>query len=220
MREVFVTESAAARFDTLLSGADVPVHVMTERAAKVLSDTVTPMGLVAACEPIAVTLDDVLAARAECVVVGVGISEPGNAGTLIRLADALGAAAVVLTGDSVDPYNAKCLRASAGSLFAIPVVTWHDSTDAVRRLAAAGLQVLATTIDGETTVDGIEPLLATPTAWLFGSEAHGLAPGVAQLADRRVRIPMLGGAESLNVAAAAAICLYLTARAQRGSRGS
>lgn len=212
---MFVSETAAARFDALLAHVDVPVHAVTERAARVLSETVTPVGLVAVCEPVAVTLDDVLAARPACVAVGVGISEPGNAGTLIRLADALGVAAVVLTGHSVDPYNAKCLRASAGSVFTVPVVTSADAGDTVRRVTAAGLQVLATTVDGETPVEAVEPLLADPTAWLFGSEAHGLPPDVAHLADRRVRIPMHGGAESLNVASAAAICLYLTARAQR-----
>ena len=75
--------------------------------------------------------------------------------------------------------------------------------------------MLAAAVDGETTLDDAEPSLSKPTAWLFGSEAHGISADVAALADRRIRIPMHGGAESLNVAAAAAICLYLSARAQR-----
>ena len=214
-RELFVTEPAATRFDVLLAEVDVSVHLVTERAAKALSDTVTPVGLVAVCQPPAVTLADVLAARPELVVVAVGVSEPGNAGTLIRLADAMGAGAVLLSGDSVDPYNAKCLRASAGSVFAVPVVVEADAAAAVGGLAEAGLQLFATTVDGVTTIDDVEQLLSAPTAWLFGSEAHGLPEEVATLADRRVRIPLYGGAESLNVATAAAICLYLTARAQR-----
>jgi TrmH family RNA methyltransferase len=214
VREIFVTEQAAARFDALLAGVNVPVHFVTERGAKALSDTVTPVGLVAVCEPRAVTLADVVAGRPGLVVVAVGISEPGNAGTLIRLADAMGAAAVVLAGHSVDPYNAKCLRASTGSVFTVPVVVASDPADTVTSLGEAGLQVLATTVDGEITLDDAEPLLSAPTAWLFGSEAHGLPSELAALADRRVRIPMSGGAESLNVAAAAAICLYLSARAQ------
>jgi TrmH family RNA methyltransferase len=214
VREIFVTEQAAARFDALLAGVNVPVHFVTERGAKALSDTVTPVGLVAVCEPRAVTLADVVAGRPGLVVVAVGISEPGNAGTLIRLADAMGAAAVVLAGHSVDPYNAKCLRASTGSVFTVPVVVASDPADTVTSLGEAGLQVLATTVDGEITLDDAEPLLSAPTAWLFGSEAHGLPSELAALADRRVRIPMSGGAESLNVAAAAAICLYSSARAQ------
>jgi RNA methyltransferase, TrmH family len=188
---------------------------VTERAAKALSDTVTPVGLVAVCEPAPVTITDVVAQRPGLVVVAVGISEPGNAGTLIRLSHAMGAAAVVLAGHSVDPYNAKCLRASAGSVFAVPVVVQADPAAAVETLSAAGLQVFATTVDGDTTLDDTEPLLTAPTAWVFGAEAHGLSPEVAALADRRVFISMPGDVESLNVATAAAICLYLSARAQR-----
>jgi TrmH family RNA methyltransferase len=213
--ELFATESAAARFGALLAGCDVPVHLVTERAAKALSDTVTPVGLVAVCEPRAVTIEDVIAGQPGSVVVGVGIAEPGNAGTLIRLADALGASGVVLAGHSVDPYNAKCLRASAGSALTVPVLVEPDPAAVIRALRQAGLQVLAATVDGEGTLDDAEPSLSKPTAWLFGSEAHGISAGVAALADRRIRIPMHGGAESLNVAAAAAICLYLSARAQR-----
>jgi RNA methyltransferase, TrmH family len=193
----------------------VPVYAVTERAAKALSETVTPVGLVAVCEPVAVTLSDVLAVRPRLVVVAVGISEPGNAGTLIRLSHAMGAAAVLLAGHSVDPYNAKCLRASAGSVFAIPVIVEPDTRAAVGTVSQVGLQLLATTVDGEVTIDDAEPQLSAPTAWMFGGEAHGLSPEVAALADLRVRIAMPGSAESLNVAAAAAICLYFSVRAQR-----
>jgi RNA methyltransferase, TrmH family len=212
-REVFVTVSAASRFDALLAGVDVPVHPVTERAGKALSETVTPVGLVAVCEPVAVTLTDVVASQPRLVVVAVGISEPGNAGTLIRLSHAMGVAAVVLAGHSVDPYNAKCLRASAGSVFAIPVVVEPDASAAVTALRRAGLQILATMLDGEVCLDNAN--LSVPTAWVFGAEAHGLPPDVATLADARVRIPMPGAAESLNVAAAAAICLYQSVRAHR-----
>jgi TrmH family RNA methyltransferase len=143
----------------------------------------------------------------------VEISEPGNAGTLIRIADAMGADAVVLAGHSVDPYNGKCLRASAGSIFTIPVVSAPGAVEAVAALADAGLQVLATTVDGEVSLDDAD--LSAPTAWLFGPEAHGLPGELARMAAHRVRIPMPGSAESLNVAAAAAICLYQSARAHR-----
>jgi TrmH family RNA methyltransferase len=132
---------------------------------------------------------------------------------LIRIADAMGAAAVVLAGHSVDPYNGKCLRSSAGSIFSVPVLVEADAPAAVGALRAAGLRVLATTLDGEHRLDESGPLLAEPTAWLFGPESHGLPAGIAELADDRVRIQMVGAAESLNVAAAAAICLYQSARA-------
>jgi TrmH family RNA methyltransferase len=211
--EVFATEAAYDRFGAML--ADAPVHLITEKAAKALSETVTPVGLVAVCEVPQQTLPDVLASSPRLVSVAVGISEPGNAGTLIRIADAMGAGAVVLAGHSVDPYNGKCLRASTGSIFSIPVVEEPDPAAAVAALRAAGLQTLATTVDGEIDLDAAEPLLSAPTAWLFGPESQGLPADVAALADRRIRIPMPGNAESLNVAAAAAICMYQSARAAR-----
>ncbi|CAN5293850.1 RNA methyltransferase [soil metagenome] len=211
--EVFATEAAFGRFGPML--ADAAVHLITEKAAKALSETVTPVGLVAVCEVPQLTLADVLASAPRLVSVAVGISEPGNAGTLIRISDAMGAGAVVLAGQSVDPYNAKCLRASTGSIFSIPVVEEPDSAAAVTALREAGLQTLATTVDGEIDLDAAESLLGAPTAWLFGPEAQGLPADVAALADRRIRIPMPGNAESLNVAAAAAICMYQSARAGR-----
>jgi TrmH family RNA methyltransferase len=123
----------------------------------------------------------------------------------------MGADAIVLAGHSVDPYNGKCLRASAGSIFAVPVVEAPVVAELFEALRESGLRVLATTLDGEVSLDDLD--LSGPTAWVFGTEAHGLAPELAALADARVRIPMNGGAESLNVAAAAAICMYQSSRA-------
>lgn len=214
--EVFATEAALDRFGSMLSGA--PVHLVTDRAAKALSETVTPVGLVAVCALPQTSLGDVLSGSPRLVAVAVEISEPGNAGTLIRVADAMGADAVVLAGHSVDPFNGKCLRSSAGSIFSIPVVTGPEVADAravVTSLHDAGLQMLATTVDGEVSLDDVA--LSTPTAWLFGPEAHGLPADVAAAATHRVHIPMPGGAESLNVASAAAICLYQSARAHRAN---
>ncbi|MQY21141.1 TrmH family RNA methyltransferase [Nocardia macrotermitis] len=148
------------------------------------------------------------------LAVPVGISDPGNAGTLIRVADAVGANAVVLAGDSVDPHNGKCVRACAGSLFHVPIARERDIDTVLAGLAASGIKVLATTARGEVDLDDADELLSGPVAWLFGNEAHGLAPEIAARADHRIRIPIHGRAESLNLAAAAAICLYAGARIQ------
>ena len=209
--DVFATEDAAARFADLLAGT--PTQLVTERAAKALSDTVTPVGLVAVCTIPDAGLAQVLADAPTLVAVPVGVSEPGNAGTIIRVADAMGADAVILAGPSVDPYNGKCLRASAGSIFSIPVIAEPDTDAVVAGLRDAGLQVLATVLDGSVSLDDVD--LARPTAWLFGPEAHGLPADVVELATARVRIPMAGNAESLNIGSAAAICLYQSARASR-----
>lgn len=213
VEHVFATEAALERFADLL--ADAPVRLVTERAAKALSDTVTPVGLVAQCRSIAATWPQVIADSPRFVVVAVGISEPGNAGTLIRVADAMGADAVVLAGNSVDPFNGKSLRASAGSIFNIPVVSEGDVTAVVGDLAALGAAVLATTLDGDVSLDEADSILAGPCAWIFGNEAHGLDDASAALATHRISIPMRGGAESLNLASAASICLYATARMHR-----
>ena len=199
------------RFASLLS--EVPVHLVTERAAKLLSDTVSPVGMVAVCLVPEVSLSSVLGGSPQLVAVAVETSDPGNAGTLIRLADAMGADALILAGNSVDPYNPKCLRSSAGSIFSVPVVSVPDTLGLISELVNAELVVMASTLDGETSLDDVG--LDVPTAWLFGSEAHGLPVAVAAAADVRVKIPMAGGAESLNVAAAAAICLYQSAAAHR-----
>lgn len=211
--EVFATHAAAERHSDVLAG--LPVRLVTEAAAKALSDTVTPAGLVAVCRMPEADLGAVLESGPSLVAVAVGISEPGNAGTLIRTAAAMGAAAVVFAGHSVDPYNAKCLRSSAGAIFAVPVFTEPDSAALLLRLRSAGLVMLATTVDGEISLDDIDPLLGAHTAWIFGPESQGLDSSLAGLADHRVTIPMAAGTESLNVAAAAAVCLYRSALALR-----
>lgn len=217
VEEVFATTASAGRHRDLLDG--LPVSLVTDAAAKALSETVTPSGLVAVCRIPDIELDAVLAARPTIVAVAVDLSEPGNAGTLIRTADAMGAGAVIFTGAAVDPYNGKCLRSSAGSIFTVPVLTDPDVAGVLEQLRGAGLQIVATALDGDLSLDDADAVLSAPTAWLFGSEAHGLPAEVSRRADRKVIIPMAGGAESLNVATAAAICLYQTARAQRQHQG-
>ena len=214
--EVFATVAAAERHQGILR--DLAVTLVTEPAAKAMSDTVTPSGLIAVCRIPDPRLDTVLAERPALIAVAVDLSEPGNAGTLIRIAHAMGASAVIFAGQSVDPYNGKCLRSSAGSIFAVPVISETDTAGLLSQLRSAGLRIVATTLDGETSLDNAD-MLAAPTAWVFGPESQGLPAEVAGLADDRVVIPMSAGAESLNVAAAAAICLYQSARAQRQSLG-
>ena len=215
--DIFVTESAAGRFAALLNtaaSAGVYIHPVTDKAGRQLSETVTPAGLVAVCRPVLTGLDEALTANPRLVAVPVETSEPGNAGTVIRVADAVGADSVIFTGDTVDPQNGKSARASAGSLFHLPVVRHHEHTDVIGRLRERGLTVIATAADGELSLDDADPVLAGPTAWLFGNEAHGLPEDLLENADHRIHIPIRGRAESLNLATAAAICLYASARAQ------
>jgi RNA methyltransferase, TrmH family len=150
------------------------------------------------------------------------VRDPGNAGSVLRAADAAGADAAVFTSASVDPYNGKCVRASAGSLFHVPLVTRVGLADTVDGLRRAGLTVLAADASGAHDLDEAaeQGLLRGPVAWIFGNEAWGLPTAERALADAVVSVPIHGRAESLNLATAAALCLYASARAQRGPRGS
>lgn len=213
-----MTPEAARRDVDLLRAADradVTITLAGDRVVAALSDTVTPQGIVAVVGITRQSLPDVLRRAPRLVAVLVDCADPGNAGTVIRTADAAGADAVVLAGRGVDPHNPKCVRATAGSLFHLPVLRHPDPADATALLRAAGLRVLATTLDGEDLDALPDDVLDEPTAWLLGSEAHGLPADVAAAADRRIRIPIHGAAESLNLAVAAGLCLYASARRQR-----
>lgn len=214
-RDVFVTEAAAERFGEILTTAgymDVYVHPITDKAAKSLSDTATTSGIFALCADVLWSAGKIFGGKPRLVSIPVLTSEPGNAGTLIRTSDAMGADGVIFAGETVDPLGCKVARSSAGSLFHIPVARHTGVKDVIGQSRAAGLQILATSVDGEATLDEVD--LTRPTAWLFGNEAHGLDTDVEALADTKVRIPILGRAESLNLASAASICLYQSARAQ------
>jgi TrmH family RNA methyltransferase len=217
---LFGTPAALERHADLAQRAihhGVPVSFVDDHGMAGLSETVTPQGLVAVCSFLDVPLTSVAATPPRLVAVLAEIQDPGNAGTVLRSADAAGAGAVVFCHGSVDPYNGKCVRASAGSLFHPPVVRGGTAADAVAVLRDAGLRVLAADGAGECDLDQLadDGSLAAPTAWLFGNEARGLPDDLAALADARVAIPIHGRAESLNLATAAAVCLYASARAQR-----
>lgn len=208
---MFATAGAAARHPELADGASE----ISERDAAALSETVTPQGLVAVCRLAQPSLAELLDGHPRLLAVLVEPNEPGNLGAIVRTADAAGADAVVLDG-GVDPYNGKVVRATAGSLFHLPLV----SASAADLLAARRLTCLATTGTGQVGLDELadDGSLAEPTAWLFGNEAHGLPEQLLRQADRTVRVPIYGRAESLNLAAAAAVCLYTSARAQHEKR--
>ena len=218
--EVFAVREAGEHHPELLSAAvaaEIPWHLVDDAGLASLAETVHPQGVVAVCRFLDRPLDDVVREDARLVAVCADVRDPGNAGTVIRCSDAAGAGAVVLTGSSVDPYNGKAVRASVGSLFHVPLAIEPDTPAALAALRARGLQVLAADGAGELDLDEAldTGLLAAPTAWLFGNEAWGLPGDIAALADHRVRIPIHGRAESLNLATAAAVCLYSSARAQR-----
>jgi TrmH family RNA methyltransferase len=216
--QLFVTAAAQPRRTELIelaAGHGADVHLVSGEVMTELAQTITPQGVLAVCRFVDVPLAAV-PAGSRLVVVLANVRDPGNAGTVLRTADAAGAGGVIFAGSSVDPYNSKCVRASAGSLFHLPVVTGIPVDDAVRVLRDRGLQVLAADGGATTTLDDLQSAgqLGRPTAWLLGNEAWGLPGDVLDLADEAVAVPIYGRAESLNLAAAAAVCLYASARAQ------
>ena len=236
VRDVYVTPAAAERYAEIVSdarGAALRVHVGTPEVLTAMSPDA--QGVLAVVRAELPGLPDALAsasARATgplLVAVLATVRDPGNAGTVIRAADAAGADLVVLAGESVDVHNPKVVRSTAGSLFHVPVVTGVALEDAVRALRDAGLLVLAADGAGEHDLDDLldvagrepgddapRPDLVRPTAWVFGNEAWGLPAEDRALADAVVRVPIRGRAESLNLATAATVCLYASSRAHRG----
>lgn len=217
--ELFASPPAATRYADIIDAAlaaGVPVHHADEPALAALSETITPQGLVAVCRLLSVPLDAALDGTPRLVAILAEARDPGNAGTVIRCADAAGADAVVLTRGSVDPHGGKSVRASAGSVFHLPICADADLETTIATARRRGLSVLAADGTGEFDLDEAEAtgLLARPAAWLFGNEAHGLPAATRDLADEVVRVPIYGRAESLNLATAAAVCLYASARVQ------
>lgn len=212
VQEIFATEAGAETYASLL--ADQPVTLVEDRAMAGLSDSVTPSGVVALCRFLDVAFGDI---AGPLVVICADVRDPGNAGTVIRCADAAGASGVILAGDSVDLYNPKTIRASVGSAFHLPIAIERDPLVAVKAAKAAGLTVLAADMHGTADLFSADALLARPTAWLMGNEAWGLPPELAAEADEIVSIPIFGKAESLNLSTAAALCLYASAKAHHSA---
>ncbi|MBE3074587.1 MAG: RNA methyltransferase, partial [Actinobacteria bacterium] len=167
-----------------------------------------------------VPLDAVLDESPRLLVILTNVRDPGNAGTVIRGADAAGADAVLVSDSSVDVYNPKVVRSTVGSLFHLPIVTGVPIQELLDRVRASGLDLLAADGCGDDVLGDLEDdMLARRHAWVMGNEAWGLEPGVREACDAVVRVPIYGKAESLNLAMAATLCLYQSAGVQRKHPG-
>lgn len=226
LQRLFATPAAAADHDDLLAQARAGGVEITTVSDEVLADlvtTVTPQGLVGVAAVEAPALET-LAARARLLVVLHQVRDPGNAGTAIRTADAAGADGVVLTAGSVDAHNPKAVRASAGSVFHLPVVSDVGFSEVAGACRERGVRLVATAADAPQMHTDVD--LAGPVALVFGNEAHGLGRNVIDSCDEVVRIPLStavrdgysGTAESLNLAATVAVLAFESARQQAALR--
>lgn len=178
-----------------------------------VTDTVTPQPVVAVAAYTDVSLDDVSGSQG--VVIAVDLRDPGNAGTVLRSAEAAGLDAVVFCTGSVDVFNPKCVRASAGSLFHVKVVRGGETTEVLRAVREAGLRCVGTVARGGEPYDRVD--WQVPVALVLGNEAHGLPSGIHDHLDALVTIPLEGRAESLNVGMAAAVLSFERARQRRAA---
>ena len=218
--ELYATEDAVARYSDLFERAQaarIELQLVTEQVLKVMTDTATPQGILAVCEQLHVSLEDVIAIKPQLIALLANIRDPGNAGTVLRAADAAGADAVIFSDNSVDVYNPKVVRSTTGSLFHLPVVIGASITETISTLQAAGLQAFAADGGGRSLTELAPGTLAKPTVWVFGNEAWGFEPETLQAVDETVGLPIYGAAESLNLATAASVCLYESAFAQNGA---
>ena len=216
VQDVYFDTQAGSRHTAVLDAARAAGLFVREVSPEVLAamcDTLVPQGILAVCRPVDVDLGAVLKARPRLLVILTNVRDPGNAGTVIRGADAAGADAVLVSDSSVDIYNPKVVRSTVGSLFHLPIVTGVPIPELLDRVRGAGLALLATDGSGQSLLGDVD--LSGPHAWVMGNEAWGLEPGTQQACDAVVRVPIYGKAESLNLAMAATLCLYTSATTQR-----
>ncbi|MGE5574428.1 MAG: TrmH family RNA methyltransferase [Bacteroidota bacterium] len=197
-----------------LEAAGAEVFAATDEVLAAASDTEAPQGIVA----VAAVPDAPLQFGADPLVLVVdGARDPGNLGTMVRTAAALGAAGIIVTRGTVDVYNPKCVRATMGCLFRVPVQERADAAEAISFLKQRGLRVVAGDIRAATVCYHWD--FTGPCAVLVGGEAFGPSRDVLAMCHGCVKIPMPGGAESLNVAVAGAILLYEAVRQRSAARG-
>jgi TrmH family RNA methyltransferase len=221
VRDVYVTPEAAERHAAIVEAArdaDVWVNEVTPEVLAAMCDTESPQGIAAVCRVLDLPLHDLLADLPPDALVCVltNVRDPGNAGTVIRGADAAGADAVIVSDASVDVYNSKVVRSTVGSLWHVPLSVSGAVPDILQALRERGIRLLAADGAGTTLLHDAD--LTGAHAWVMGNEAWGLPLEVRAACDDVVRVPIHGHAESLNLAMAATICLYASAEARRTSR--
>lgn len=228
IHEVFVDDDARIAFPDIMAAVEevgAPITSAQSRVLVAMGQTTTSQGVLAVCDLLDPgRLADVLAISAPVLILD-RVADPGNVGTIIRTAEAVGAAGVVLTPGCADVHGGKVVRATTGSLFRLPVVPDVPLETVLDAVRAEGRALAVATGDGdESLFSAVDARLVCPrTCWVIGSEAHGVSDLARERADITVRIPMAEGVESLNAAVSVAVLMYVTAHGARsgafGPRG-
>lgn len=214
IEKVFFTGSFSVKKEgrgllSKISKRTFEIFEVTDRILNKLTDTETPQGIIAIGSCKTKSLEEISFRSIPLIVIIDGVQEPGNLGTIIRTSDASGADAVIILRGTCDPFMQKTIRANAGSIFNIPVI--HAETDTLLKwLASEKIYLFVTALDAEISIFDAD--LKRALAFVFGNEAHGVSDRMKKNADLILKIPIFGRAESLNVAASAAVCLYEAVR--------
>ncbi len=204
------SENASQEFINGFNTQGFPVYIFSQKLFKSISDTVSPQGVMCICEKFSCSFNDVLSKKPQLIIACECVSDPGNLGTIIRTADAAGASGIILSQGCADIFNPKVLRSAMGSVFNLPIFTNAELKQIIKKLKQSGIQTLAAHLKGGVTPYAVN--LKKPTAILIGNEANGLTEETASAADILVKIPIAGGAESLNASVACGILIYETVR--------
>ncbi len=191
------------------------IFEVTENIINKLADTETPQGIVSVVSCGTLSLDELSFQKNPLLVVIDGIQDPGNLGTIIRTSDAAGVDGIILLPGTCDAFISKTIRATAGSIFNVPIV-FSDNDSLNRWFNKRNLQLIATSAEEDKSVFDAD--LTRPTAIILGNEAHGVSRQLKHSADLILKIPIYGRAESLNVATSAAVCLYEAVRQRRSKK--
>ncbi len=213
VRATYVSESFLASEGSREALEGLPYETVSDRVFEAACDTKAPQGILRLVEMMEYELEDLLGENPHLLILE-GIRDPGNLGTMLRAGEGAGATGVLMDDTTVDVFNPKVARAAMGSLYRIPFFSTPDLSGCIRELKRRGISMYAAHLKG-TTYYG-DPDYRKPTGFLIGNEARGLSPGIAELADCRVKIPLEGKAESLNAAVAAALLMYEANRQRRG----
>ena len=208
----YATESFAASEEGAALCGKLRAETVSEAVMERMSDTKTPQGILAVVRQRRCTLSELTAAEGPLLVLE-RVQDPGNLGTLFRTAEAAGAAGILMDEETADPWQPKVTRGTMGAIFRLPFAVTDDLLGALAALKESGCTLYAAHLEGSEAYDRVR--YPERAAFLLGNEGNGLSDEITALADKRIRIPMAGQAESLNVSIAGAVLLYEHFRQRR-----
>lgn len=209
LKEVYVSESFLQSFgEEKLK--NISYTILSDRVFNLVSDTVTPQGIMAVVKQKNFSLEEILRNNTEnenkCYVILEDLRDPGNLGTILRTAEGAGVQGVILSKESVDIYSPKVIRSTMGSVFRVPFIYSDSLKDTINSLKKHGVKIYAAHLNGEEIAKNRK--LESPAAFIIGNESKGISEEVIGLADKLIKIPMKGKVESLNASVSAAILMY------------